>query len=591
VILRDYQSDGVDAVFERFNAGSKSTLVVMATGCGKTICFAHVAARWPEGNVLVLAHREELIFQARDKMQCVLGYAPAIEMGEYRADVDSPLFGSGPQAIVSSIQTLNAGRTCDACAGLGKVDRGDIELQACPACVDGMVRRMQRFRPDDFRLVIVDEAHHGCAETYRRVLRYFGRNPKCRTLGVTATPDRLDKLALGAIFESVAYEYNLPDAIDDGWLVDIEQRFIKCESLDFSRCRTTAGDLNGADLAAVLVEEEPLHQVVEPTIEIAGDRQTLVFAASVFHANRMAEIFNRLEPGSAECVDGSTPLWKRRDTLERFACRKFKRLVNCGVLLEGYDNKQIEVVAMGRPTKSRALYSQCIGRGTRPIVAPTEETPEARLAAIASSTKPNLLVLDFVGNSGRHKLISTADILGGTFEDHVVERAISRVREKGVGANMRAEMEAIVRDDKRKEKEREEEEERRAQVRAKVEFSQRAVDPFNVFDVTPHREPGWRKRRKPSPAQLAALERAGIPTEGISPGRASQLIDEIVKRRKAGLCTFKQARILAKNGLPTDLSFQDASAAITELAENSWRATDSLRERLNMEVVTEGAAL
>jgi superfamily II DNA or RNA helicase len=573
--LRPFQSGAVDAVFERFDSGSKATLVVLPTGTGKTVVFSHVAARC-RGKVAVLIHREELANQARDKMRRVLGHAPPIEMGELRVDVgDGALFGSGPKEIVASIQTLNTGRTCDACAGIGKVETGDIEFQPCHACVDGMVRRMQKFRPEDFELVIVDEAHHACAESYRRVLAYFGRNPKCRVLGLTATPDRHDEAALGKVFDSVAYEYGVLDAIDDGWLVPIEQQFVECDSLNFSRCRTTAGDLNGADLEQVLTEENPLHQVVEPTIEIAGDRQTLVFAAGVFHANRMAEIFNRRKPGSAECVDGSTPLWKRRDTLERYARGKFQFLVNCGVLLEGYDCEQIRVVAMARPTKSRALYAQCIGRGTRPLVPPTEETAEERRAAIASSTKPSLLILDYAGNSGRHKLVTTADILGGNYEDDVVERAVARVREKGGSVDMRAEMEAVVRDDRR----RKEEEERRAQVRAQVEFSRRAVDPFNLFDITPHREPVWHRGRKPTPAQLEALERAGIPSKDVSFARASQLISEIKKRREKGLCTFKQARTLARLGLPSDLSFDDADAALTELKANGWKVPADMRER------------
>jgi superfamily II DNA or RNA helicase len=586
VKLRPYQLECVESAIEKLRNGSRATLCVLPTGTGKTLCFASVADRWKCGNVMVVAHREELIFQAVDKMKLVLGYAPEIEMGEYRAEASGSLFGtSRSKAIVSSVQTLNAGRSCDACAGSGKIDTGDIEPQPCPACVDGMVRRMQKFDPNEIGLLVVDESHHIVADSYRRIVNYLGRNPNLRVLGVTATPDRADEEALGKVFDSVAFEYGIVDAIDDGWLVNVEQQFVKCESLDLSRCRSVAGDLNGADLESALVEEEPLHQVVNPTIEIAGDRQTLVFAASVFHANRMAEIFNRHKPGSAECVDGKTPLWKRRDTLERYGREAFQYLINCGVLLEGYDCERIRVVAMARPTKSRALYAQCIGRGTRPLVPPTEETAEERRAAIAASSKPNVLVIDYAGNSGRHKLISTADVLGGRFEEHVIERAVSRAREKGGSADMRQEMVAVVRDDKRKK----EEEERRAHIKANVTYTHQRIDPFNIFDLAPHREPGWHKGRKPSQAQLDTLERAGIPAKGISFSKASQLIGELVKRRQKGQCTFRQAKILARNGLPTNLSFKAAGEAITELASHGWAAPAGMRERFSSALVESGS--
>ena len=172
---------------------------------------------------------------------------------------------------------------------------------------------------------------------------------------------------LGKVFESVAFDYQLPDAIHDGWLVPIEQQFVFVDGLDLSDCRTTAGDLNGGDLARVMEIEETLHRVVAPTMELAGDQKGLVFSASVAAAQRMAEIANRHKPGCAEFICGTTPMEDRREILRRYAQSDFQYLFNCMIATEGFDESTIGVVAIARPTKSRALYAQMVGRGTRPL--------------------------------------------------------------------------------------------------------------------------------------------------------------------------------------------------------------------------------
>ena len=135
--------------------------------------------------------------------------------------------------VVSSVQTQNAGRKC-VCQTMGDGLAFDGEQMECQECLDGIKRRMQRFNPYEFGLLIIDEAHHAPAQSYRRVIDYYGQNPELRVLGVTATPDRKDEQALGKVFDSVAFDYELPQAIDDGWLVPIRQEFIVCEDLDFS---------------------------------------------------------------------------------------------------------------------------------------------------------------------------------------------------------------------------------------------------------------------------------------------------------------------------------------------------------------------
>lgn len=541
MILRPYQEDAVQGVFSQLQ-DHKSALVVLPTGCGKTIVFAEVSRRWQQGRVLVLAHREELIFQASHKITKVTGEECDIEMGEYYADRRSLL--DQCRVVISTVQTMS--RT----------------------------RRHSRFHPEEFGLVIIDEAHHSTSKTYKAVTEYFQH---AKILGVTATPDRADEAALGQVFESVAAEYDLPTAIQDGWLVPIEQQFVFVEGLDFSNIKTTAGDLNQGELAEVLETESNLHEIVYPTLDIAKEKKTLMFTASVAQAERVCEIANRYKPDCARWICGDlikTPKEARRDTLKSFANGDFQMLINCGVLLEGYDEPGIEVVAVARPTKSRSLYSQVIGRGTRtlPGVIDGLATAEERKAAIAASAKPSVLVLDFVGNSGRHKLIHTGDILGGNYDDEIVAEATKAVQAASK-AGERKDMLTALHD--AQEAKHEAERKLRERLVAKAQYQTKLINPFAVWDLMPQREPGWHHGRKPTDGQAAALEKMGLKAKeinAVSFCQASQLIDESQKRRAANLCSFRQAKVLARFGYETkELGFKEAGALIETLAKNGWK--------------------
>jgi len=539
VKLRSYQQAAVDGIFEAWRT-ARSTLLVQPTGTGKTVTFAHVINRMPMGRALVLAHREELIFQAADKIARVTGAKPDIEMAEMRAD--GAMFGKA-RVVVSSIQTQCAGRNGDA--------------------------RMKRFDPQEFSLLVVDEAHHIVAPSYRRVLMHYQQNPNLKVLGVTATPDRHDEEALGQVFDSVAYDYELLDAIRDGWLVPIHQRSVVVDGLDYSGVRTTAGDLNGADLARVMEYEETLHGIAAPTVELAAGRKTLVFAASVAHAERLCEIFNRHSTGCARFVTGTTPKDERRAMLADYAAGKFQMLVNVGVATEGFDEPGIQVVVMARPTKSRALYAQMAGRGTRPLpgLVDAHEAADARRAAIAVSAKPACQIIDFVGNSGRHKLITTADILGGNYSDEVVDRARAAAETANGAAVDMAELLADAEKTIAEERERA----RRAALRVRARYTSQVVDPFDILHIEPWRERGWDTGRQPSAKMLALLDRNGIDTKGLTFTQAKQLVGEIIHRYEEKQCSFKQARLLSRYGYPTDVPFAEASRLIDALAKNGWR--------------------
>jgi len=539
--LRDYQRRAIRGVCDTLKSHT-SALVVAPTGTGKTILFAE-AARMATKRVMVIAHREELLTQAAEKIEAVTGERPDIEQSILWSD--ESVFGKA-KTIVASIQSLNA-----------KHYKG---------------RRHERFNPNEFSLVIVDEAHHAVSVSYRRVLDWFRKiNPSCKILGFTATPDRTDKLGLGAVFDSVAFDYNIRQAVDDGWLTPIKNTVVSVDGLDFSSVRTTAGDLNKADLAAVMEFEKVLHGIAVPTLDLIGNEQTLVFAASVKQAERLAEIFDRYKPGSAGFVSGKMESDRRRDTVARFRSGSLQILVNVGVATEGFDVPGVGCVAMARPTKSRSLYAQMVGRGTRPTpgVVDGPETPEDRRSAIAASSKSHCHVIDFAGNSGQHRLVHATDILGGDDPEEVRDRA-HEIIDKGVTNDV---SEAIEIAKVEIEEEELKEKSRRSHVRADtVKYQTNTVDPFKAMGVKRDSARFMPNAGGLSGNQLAMLARSGVNPEHYSPKEQRLLHHELIRRIKSKRCSLKQAQVLSKYGFnTTKMSFKEASGLIDRLAKNNWK--------------------
>jgi superfamily II DNA or RNA helicase len=324
--LRPYQAEAVDAFFAE---ACRRQLMVLPTGAGKTILFGAIAKRWWEASdqtrpILILAHRSELLDQAEQKLAMVW---PEAVVGRVQGSRNEPL----GNVLVASTQTLVLGR---------------------------------EIRPPG--LILYDECHHSRAEGAVGVLERLGvfAEGGPTLLGVTATPTRADKHALGDIFERVTYERTILQRILSGYLSDVRGKKVKIPGLNLSAMRTTAGDDNAKDLAGALNDQAAIDAVVEAVQEHAGGRKSLVFAVDIAHARTLAERFRQAGVAAA-AVDGTMSETERASVLRDFAVNRLRTVVNCQILTEGYDPPDVDCVVIARPTRSQALYTQRVGRALR----------------------------------------------------------------------------------------------------------------------------------------------------------------------------------------------------------------------------------
>lgn len=503
--LRPYQRDAVEAILRDLRE-HRSTLLVLATGLGKTVVFGEVAGRW-DGRVLVLAHREELLTQARARLQDALGELVGLEQSE--------MWAGNERVVVASVQTVVNDK------------------------------RRARFDRNPPTLVIIDEAHHAPAKSYRKIIDAF---PAAKVLGVTATPDRGDGKAMGMVFQSTAYRRDIDQGIDDGYLVPVQVHEAFVKELDLGQVSTSKGDLAEGEL------DDAVAEAVAPIAHVAlrecGARSTIIFTPGVRTAHAVAEAINKVRPGSAAAVDGETDRFQRRRVFADLRSGRLQFLVNCGIATEGTDVPNVSCVLIARPTKSRALYVQMIGRGLRVLSGLVEDidTADDRRAAIAASAKPNALIIDITGKNGDHVLVSPVDVLGGRYDDETRARAKKKIEEgeKDVDQALRAaarEIEAL-----RLKKSA------AAAAKARVKYELIARDPFRAMGVS--RGEGKHSGEPAVPATSGQrwylMEKCGLSRDeagAVSKREAGRLIGAQQEREKAGLCSLRSIRGLAAFGI------------------------------------------
>ena len=316
--LRPYQKAAVKAVEEEWHKGRTKTLLVLPTGTGKTIAFAAITKDCVnEGDrVLILAHRGELLEQASAKLMQTTGLKTALEKAEHSC-LEEPF----RRVVVGSVQTLMR------------------------------ERRLDMFHEDYFDTIIIDEAHHAVSDSYKRILEHFY---DARVLGVTATADRADMKDLGEVFDSLAYEYTLPDAIRDGYLCKIEAQTIPLR-IDMSGVGIVAGDFKAGDIDTAL--DPYLKNIALEMKHYCQGRKTVVFLPLVKTSQKFCAMLKANGFRAAE-VHGESE--DRTEVLRDFASGKYDVLCNSMLLTEGWDCPPVDCIVVLRPTKSRALYSQMV---------------------------------------------------------------------------------------------------------------------------------------------------------------------------------------------------------------------------------------
>jgi len=507
--LRPYQAEAVGSVIKKWGDHNK-LLLVLPTGTGKTIVFSKIIQHMNNMNqrCLILAHRDELIRQAQDKLKRSTGLDSAIEKAGETA------IGSFFPVTVGSVQTMMQDK------------------------------RLAQHRPDDYSVIIVDETHHILADSYQKVLKYFNG---AKVLGVTATPDRGDKKNLGKYFDDLAYEYDIRQAIKDGFLCEIKAQTMPID-INMKGVRTTAGDYNARDLGSAI--EPYLEQIADKMKEHVMGRKILVFLPLV----RTSKIFEAMlqDRGFRPChIDGKSE--ERKEILHMYNQNRYDVICNSMLLTEGYDQPDIDCVIVLRPTQSRSLYAQMIGRGTR--VCPS---------------KDYLLILDFLWNSERHKLCHPSCLIA---EDDEIAQVMTEKAKKGGRFGLQ-ELEHSAKTDAQAQRE--------ASLARYLDANKhrkgKSVDPMawgiliDNEDVTGYETTwGWEKQEC-TQKQASTLQKYGFDTHKMTKGYASKILDGIFSRMEKDLASPKQVMLLQKFGYSdfSKMTFKEASANIDRIAKNGW---------------------
>ncbi len=511
--LRPYQKEAKEAVFENWDNGTKKTLLVLPTGCGKTIVFAKITEECVRqgDRVLILAHRGELLDQAADKIAKATGLGCATEKAEQTC------IGSWFRIVVGSVQSMMR------------------------------EKRLDRFPEDFFGTIIIDEAHHCVSDSYQRVLNHF---PCAKILGVTATPDRGDMKNLGNVFESLAYEYTLPRAIKEGYLSPIKAITIPLK-VDLSGVGVQSGDFKLGDLGTAL--DPYLREIAEEMKKYCMDKKTVVFLPLVKTSQKFRDILNENGFCAAE-VNGESQ--DRAEILQDFEAGRYNVLCNSMLLTEGWDCPSVDCIAVLRPTKVRSLYCQMVGRGTR--LAPG---------------KDHLLLLDFLWHTERHELCHPAHLI---CENEEVAKKMTENLETAAfpmdieEAEKTAAEDVIAQREEALAKQLAEMKRRKKKLVDPLQFEM-SIQAEDLSGYVPAF--GW-EMAPPSDKQKQTLEKLGIlPDQIDNAGKAAKILDRLNKRREENLTTPKQIRFLEGKGFQHvgTWQFDTAKRLIDRIAANGWR--------------------
>ncbi|MCI6603049.1 MAG: DEAD/DEAH box helicase [Clostridiales bacterium] len=511
--LRPYQEAARIAVNDEWERGVNKTLLVLPTGTGKTIVFSKIIEdRVRAGDrCLVLAHRGELLDQAADKLEKSTGLRCSVEKAK-----DTSI-NSWYRVTVGSVQTLMR------------------------------ERRLSQFSPDYFGTIVVDEAHHCISESYQRVLQYFNN---AKVLGVTATPDRGDMHNLGSYFETLAYEYSLPQAIKENYLCPIKALTLPLK-LDISMVSKQAGDFKASEICTAL--DPYLESIADEMIKHCQNRKTVVFLPLIKTSQKFTRILQSKGLTAAE-VNGDSE--NRTKILSDFASGRYQVLCNSMLLTEGWDCPSVDCIVVLRPTQIRSLYAQMVGRGTR-----------------IYPGKDYLLLLDFLWHTQNHELCHPACLIAE--RDEVAQQITKNIENYDgpldlIEADKQAESDIV----------RQREEALAQKLETMRKRKRKLVDPLQ-FEMSIQAEDlsgyvpsfAW-EMAPPSEKQIQSLEKLGIlPDEIDNAGKASKLLDRLSIRRAEGLTTPKQIRFLENKGFQHvgTWQFETARNLIDRIAANGWR--------------------
>lgn len=510
--LRPYQQEAREAIFEQWDSGVSKTLLVLPTGCGKTIVFAKVTEDCVRrgDRVLILAHRGELLEQAADKIHKSTGLGCAVEKAE------ESCIGSWFRIVVGSVQSMMR------------------------------EKRLGQFPADYFQTIIIDEAHHCISDSYQKILNHFSQ---AKVLGVTATPDRGDMRNLGSYFESLAYEYTLPKAIKEGYLSPIKALTIPLK-IDMSGVGVQAGDFKASDISTAL--DPYLQGIAEEMEKYCKDKKTVVFLPLVKTSQKFKDILNDHGFLAAE-VNGDSQ--DRAEVLEAFDRGDYNVLCNSMLLTEGWDCPSVDCVVVLRPTKVRSLYCQMVGRGTR-----------------LSPGKDHLLLLDFLWHTERHELCHPAHLICESEE--VAKKMTENLEKAGCPVDIEeaertAAEDVVAQREGALAKQLAEMKKRKRKLVDPLQFEM-SIQAEDLAGYVPAF--GW-EMAPPSEKQKQTLEKLGIlPDQIDNAGRASKLLERLDKRRQEGLTTPKQIRFLEGRGFQHvgTWQFDSAKKLIDRIAANGW---------------------